>query len=132
MPHGFSAKVSDFGLAREMDIQSKIATNTTGTVTYMPPETIADGMVSKVGDPSVLQSVAVAVRVLEFYTVTSQPSHSGYGAADQRCKGSCREQQTHRSRTQKAGCKAHLRLHLALLLVSPACTCEVGVGYAGS
>ena len=48
MPHGFSAKVSDFGLAREMDIQSKIATNTTGTVTYMPPETIADGMVSKV------------------------------------------------------------------------------------
>ena len=48
VPHGFAAKVSDFGLAREMDIQSKIATNTTGTVTYMPPETIADGMVSKV------------------------------------------------------------------------------------
>ena len=48
MPHGFSAKVSDFGMAREMDIQSKIATNTTGTVTYMPPETIAAGMVSKV------------------------------------------------------------------------------------
>ncbi len=48
VPHGFTAKVSDFGLAREMDIQSKIATNTTGTVTYMPPETIADGMVSKV------------------------------------------------------------------------------------
>ena len=48
MPHGFSAKVSDFGMAREMDIQSKIATATTGTVTYMPPETIADGMVSKV------------------------------------------------------------------------------------
>lgn len=48
MPHGFSAKVSDFGMAREMDIQSKIATATTGTVTYMPPETIADGIVSKV------------------------------------------------------------------------------------
>ena len=47
-PHGFCAKVSDFGLAREMDIQSRIATQTTGTVTYMPPETIADGMVSKV------------------------------------------------------------------------------------
>ena len=46
--HGFCAKVSDFGLAREMDIQSRIATQTTGTVTYMPPETIADGMVSKV------------------------------------------------------------------------------------
>ena len=46
--HGFCAKVSDFGLAREMDIQSHIATQTTGTVTYMPPETIADGMVSKV------------------------------------------------------------------------------------
>lgn len=51
VPHGFAAKVSDFGLAREMDIQSKIATNTTGTVTYMPPETIADGMVSKVCGP---------------------------------------------------------------------------------
>ncbi len=48
VPHGFAAKVSDFGLAREMDIQSRIATKTTGTVTYMPPETIADGMVSKV------------------------------------------------------------------------------------
>ena len=37
-PHGFSAKVSDFGLARDLDVLSKIQTKTTGTVTHMAPE----------------------------------------------------------------------------------------------
>ena len=39
-PHGFSAKVSDFGLARDLDVLSKIETKTTGTVTHMAPEVL--------------------------------------------------------------------------------------------
>jgi serine/threonine protein kinase len=49
-PHGFCIKISDFGMSRKMDIQSRIATKTTGTVTYMPPEVLAEGIVSKVGN----------------------------------------------------------------------------------
>lgn len=48
--HGFGVKISDFGMCRKLDIQSKIATKTTGTVTYMPPEVLSEGMVSKVGN----------------------------------------------------------------------------------
>ena len=40
--HGFSAKVSDFGLARDLDVLSKIQTKTTGTVTHMAPEVHPD------------------------------------------------------------------------------------------
>lgn len=47
-PHGFCVKISDFGLARKMDIQSRIETKTTGTVSYMPPEVLSEGIVSKV------------------------------------------------------------------------------------
>jgi hypothetical protein len=36
--HGFRAKVSDFGLARQMDINSRIQTQTSGTVSYMALE----------------------------------------------------------------------------------------------
>ncbi|EIE18366.1 kinase-like protein, partial [Coccomyxa subellipsoidea C-169] len=49
-PHGFSVKISDFGLSRNMDIQSRIETKTTGTVNYMPPEVLSDGIVSKAAD----------------------------------------------------------------------------------
>jgi serine/threonine protein kinase len=47
-PHGFCAKVSDFGLARDMDLVSRVETRTTGTVTHMPPEVLSDGIMSKV------------------------------------------------------------------------------------
>lgn len=46
--HGFCAKVSDFGLARDMDLTSCVETKTTGTVTHMPPEVLSDGLVTKV------------------------------------------------------------------------------------
>ncbi|CAL8465702.1 g5238 [Coccomyxa elongata] len=49
-PHGFRAKISDFGLSRKMDIQSRIETKTTGTINYMPPEVLSDGIVSKAAD----------------------------------------------------------------------------------
>ena len=48
-PHGFRAKVSDFGLARNLNIQSKIETRTYGTITHMPLELLCDGIMSKVG-----------------------------------------------------------------------------------
>ncbi|KAK9834139.1 hypothetical protein WJX81_001741 [Elliptochloris bilobata] len=48
--HGFTAKVSDFGLARDMDVLSKIETKTTGTVTHMAPEVLSKGVVSKAAD----------------------------------------------------------------------------------
>ena len=47
--HGFSAKIGDLGLSRQMEIQSRIQTQTSGTVTYMAPEVLSDGFVSKVG-----------------------------------------------------------------------------------
>ncbi|CAL8465638.1 g5174 [Coccomyxa elongata] len=49
-PHGFTAKISDFGLSRRMDIQSRIETKTTGTVNYMPPEVLSEGIISKAAD----------------------------------------------------------------------------------
>lgn len=48
VPHGFRAKVSDFGLARNLNIQSKIETRTYGTITHMPLELLCDGIMSKV------------------------------------------------------------------------------------
>lgn len=45
-----AAQVSDFGLARDLDILSKIETKTTGTVTHMAPEVLAKGVVSKAAD----------------------------------------------------------------------------------
>ena len=49
--HGFRAKISDFGLARNLDIQSKIETRTYGTITHMPLELLCDGIMSKVRAP---------------------------------------------------------------------------------
>ena len=48
VPHGFRAKISDFGLARNLSIQSKIETRTYGTITHMPLELLCDGIMSKV------------------------------------------------------------------------------------
>lgn len=45
---GVVAKVADFGLARAMDVKSKIETRTYGTVTHMPPELLEKGIFSKV------------------------------------------------------------------------------------
>ena len=47
-PSGVVAKVADFGLARAMDVKSKIETRTYGTVTHMPPELLEKGIFSKV------------------------------------------------------------------------------------
>ncbi len=48
VPHGFHAKISDFGLARTLNVQSKIETRTYGTITHMPLELLCDGIMSKV------------------------------------------------------------------------------------
>ena len=45
-----AAQVSDFGLARDLDVLSKIETKTTGTVTHMAPEVLSRGVVSKAAD----------------------------------------------------------------------------------
>jgi mitogen-activated protein kinase kinase kinase 11 len=46
-PNGFSAKVADFGLSRSMADASRVETSTYGTITHQPPETLAQGTVSK-------------------------------------------------------------------------------------
>jgi serine/threonine protein kinase len=43
-PHGFSAKVTDFGLARPQDVRVRSAPGCYGTVTHMAPETIRAGV----------------------------------------------------------------------------------------
>ncbi|KAG2501254.1 hypothetical protein HYH03_001061 [Edaphochlamys debaryana] len=47
---GFAAKIADFGLARHLDIRTKIQTRTYGTLTHMPAETLRDGVISKATD----------------------------------------------------------------------------------
>ncbi|GFR42473.1 hypothetical protein Agub_g3381 [Astrephomene gubernaculifera] len=47
---GFVAKIADFGLARHLDIRTKIQTRTYGTLTHMPAETLRDGVISKATD----------------------------------------------------------------------------------
>jgi serine/threonine protein kinase len=43
-PHSFSAKVTDFGLARPQDVRVRSAPGRYGTVTHMAPETIRAGV----------------------------------------------------------------------------------------
>ncbi|MEW5300051.1 MAG: hypothetical protein WDW36_003011 [Sanguina aurantia] len=47
---GFVAKIADFGLARDLDVRTKIQTRTYGTLTHMPPETLSKGFISKATD----------------------------------------------------------------------------------
>ena len=37
-PHGFQAKVGDFGLSREASASARVAGNLYGTITHMAPE----------------------------------------------------------------------------------------------
>ncbi|KAK9834124.1 hypothetical protein WJX81_000060 [Elliptochloris bilobata] len=46
----FKAMVSDFGLARDMDVRSRLQTQTYGTITHMPPELLLDDAMGKPGD----------------------------------------------------------------------------------
>ena len=48
---GLVAKVADFGLARNLDMASKIETRTYGTVTHMPPELLEKGIFTKASYP---------------------------------------------------------------------------------
>lgn len=43
-PHGFTAKVTDFGLARNHDLCVRTAPGRYGTITHMAPETISAGV----------------------------------------------------------------------------------------
>ena len=47
-PHGWAAKVADFGMARELRNKLRHATESYSTITHMPPEHLSDGIVSKV------------------------------------------------------------------------------------
>ena len=49
-PHGFCAKIGDFGLSRLMGNCSNVDTNTYGTLTHMPPEVVVSGQVSAAAD----------------------------------------------------------------------------------
>ena len=50
-PHGFEAKISDFGLARDIGTATKLETRTYGTITHMAPEVLASDYISKVSVP---------------------------------------------------------------------------------
>lgn len=58
-PHGFTAKVADFGLARNLAIQSKVETRTYGTITHMPRELLCSGVLSKVRPCTALLHVQI-------------------------------------------------------------------------
>ena len=46
--HGFRAKISDFGMARNIGTVTKLETSTYGTITHMAPEVLAHDYISKV------------------------------------------------------------------------------------
>ena len=60
-PHGFEAKISDFGLARDIGTATKLETRTYGTITHMAPEVLASDYISKV---SVLFLCTVSLQAL--------------------------------------------------------------------
>lgn len=48
-PHGFRAKVGDFGLARQLlAVRSRVTTNSYGCINYLAPEVFTEGRLSKV------------------------------------------------------------------------------------
>lgn len=50
-PGGLVARVSDFGLARDFNVHTRIETAMYGTLTHMAPELISKGQASKVRRP---------------------------------------------------------------------------------
>jgi serine/threonine protein kinase len=57
---GFEAKVADFGLSRQLGIESRVQSNKYGTVTHCPPELLMDGTVSKVKKLAACSNVSSA------------------------------------------------------------------------
>ncbi|KAK9837249.1 hypothetical protein WJX81_001439 [Elliptochloris bilobata] len=49
-PIGVCAKVADFGLSRNMDVQTRVETRTYGTITHMAPEVLRFNQISKAAD----------------------------------------------------------------------------------
>ncbi len=49
-PHGFTAKVGDFGMARQAAVTRCAQPAMYGTATHMPPEALLDGIVGKPTD----------------------------------------------------------------------------------
>ena len=47
-PHGFEAKISDFGLARDIGTSTKLETRPYGRITHITPEVLASDYISKV------------------------------------------------------------------------------------
>ncbi|KAK9839806.1 hypothetical protein WJX81_003100 [Elliptochloris bilobata] len=74
VPHGFTAKVADFGLSREMNCKSRVETRTYGTITHMPPELLSSDVVSKGAD-------VWAFSVLLFELVTGKAAFAGMNHA---------------------------------------------------
>jgi len=71
-PSGVLAKIADFGLARTMDVQSKIETRAYGTVTHMPPELLVKGILSKVG------SQLFPLLIVDEIKTSPPPPHPNY------------------------------------------------------
>jgi len=49
-PHGFTAKVCDFGISRVTQPGVPVCTNTLGTITHMPPELLLNNLLYPVAD----------------------------------------------------------------------------------
>ena len=50
-PRGFQCKLADFGLSRMLDMDmTHISTHTYGTISYMPPELLSQGKMTRAAD----------------------------------------------------------------------------------
>jgi serine/threonine protein kinase len=64
--HGFVAKVGDFGLVRSLatDAPARLTSNVYGTMGYMPPELLMEGVLSQVGCLGTLDGWASALALV--------------------------------------------------------------------
>lgn len=61
-PHGFQAKVGDFGLSREASASGRLAGNVYGTITHMAPEVM---LAAQMGPVSIHNIVIVVFYQVE-------------------------------------------------------------------
>ena len=60
-PGELQPKIADFGLARALDLKSRMETRTFGTITHMPPELLSSDVISKVFLQTSSFSIACAI-----------------------------------------------------------------------
>ncbi len=80
-PRGFMCKLADFGLSRVLDLDmTHISTHTYGTISYMPPELLSQGKMTRAAD---VYSFGMLSKLL-LWPLAASPSVTSLGSAHNR------------------------------------------------